>query len=170
MNQFRKRVTIVEDNEAVREGYAMIINSLKNYYVINTYSNCEDALKSLRKDNPDIVLMDLELPGMNGIDGTFEIKKILPNSEVIVNTIYENSDLVFDALCAGASGYLTKNSDNFELIDALDQVSMGGAPMSSKIARMVVKSFQKNPKSPLSARETQVLELVAQGKSLYRNS
>lgn len=165
MVNFRKRVTIIEDNDAVREGFSFIIDSLRNYYVVNSYTNCEDALKNLVKDNPDIVIMDLELPGMNGIKGTFEIKKVLPSTDIIVNTVYENSNLVFDALCAGATGYLTKNSDDFELIDALDKVAAGGAPMSTNIARMVVESFQINPKSPLTERETQVLKLVAEGKS-----
>jgi DNA-binding NarL/FixJ family response regulator len=82
-----------------------------------------------------------------------------------VNTIYENSELVFQALCAGASGYITKNSNHTELLSAIKELIQGGAPMTSNIAKMVVKSFQKNPNSPISARETEVLELLAQGKS-----
>ncbi len=165
MGYFRKRVTIIEDNDEIREGYSFIINSLKNYYVINAYTNCEDALKNLTKDHPDIVIMDLELPGMTGIEGTFEIKKLRPTTDIIVNTVFESNKLVFDALCAGATGYLTKNSEDFELIKALDTVSAGGAPMSTHIAKMVVSSFQINPKSPLTTRETEVLKLVAEGKS-----
>jgi DNA-binding NarL/FixJ family response regulator len=164
-NYFRTRITIVEDNEAVREGFALIINSINKYFVVNTYENCEDAIKDLHKDKPEIILMDLELPGMSGIEGIGKIKKLMPSVRIIVNTVYENSDLVFQALCAGAEGYLTKNTNHTELLEAIDEVIQGGAPMSTKIASMVVHSFQKNPNSPLSPRETQVLELLAKGKS-----
>ncbi|MEO1052460.1 MAG: response regulator transcription factor [Bacteroidota bacterium] len=165
MKYFRSRIVIVEDNDAVREGFALILNSISKYYVVNTYDNCEDAIKCVKKDKPEIILMDLELPGMNGIQGITEIRKIMSGVEIIVNTIYENSDLVFQALCAGATGYITKNTSHSELLNAIDEVVNGGAPMSSKIAKMVVSSFQKNPNSPLSARETEVLELLSQGKS-----
>lgn len=165
MNYFRSRIVIVEDNDAVREGFSLIINSVSKYYVVAGYDNAEDALKNLKKDKPDIVLMDLELPGMNGIEAIAAIKKTNPNIDLIVNTIYENSDLVFQALCAGAAGYITKNTSHSELLNAIDEVINGGAPMSSKIAKMVVSSFQKNPNSPLSNRETEVLELLSQGKS-----
>jgi len=165
MNYFRSRIVIVEDNDAVREGFSLIINSVSKFYVVNTYDNAEDAISNLKKDKPDIVLMDLELPGMNGIDAIAVIKKANPSIDLIVNTIYENSELVFQALCAGAAGYITKNTSHTELLTALDEVINGGAPMSSKIAKMVVSSFQKNPNSPLSNRETEVLELLAVGKS-----
>jgi len=165
MNYFRSRIVIVEDNDAVRDGFSLIINSVSQYYVVNAYDNAEDAIKNVKKDKPDIVLMDLELPGMNGIEAIGALKKINPNIDMIVNTIYENSELVFQALCAGASGYITKNTSHSELLNAMDEVTNGGAPMSSKIAKMVVSSFQKNPNSPLSARETEVLELLSQGKS-----
>jgi len=164
-NFFRTRITIVEDNQAVREGFALIINSINKYYVVNTYENCEDAIKGLNKDKPEIILMDLELPGMSGIEGISKIKKLIPSVRIVVNTVYENSDLVFQALCAGAEGYITKNTNHTELLEAIDEVIQGGAPMSTKIASMVVHSFQKNPNSPLSPRETQVLELLAKGKS-----
>lgn len=165
MSYFRSRIVIVEDNDAVREGFSLIINSVSSYYVVNGYDNAEDCIKNLKKDKPEIILMDLELPGMNGIEAIAAIKKLNPGIELIVNTIYENSDLVFQALCAGASGYITKNTSHTQLLDAIDEVIQGGAPMSSKIAKLVVNSFQKNPNSPLSGRETEVLELLSKGKS-----
>ncbi len=165
MNYFKSRIVIVEDNDAVREGFSLIINSVSNYLVVNAYDNAEDAIKNVRKDKPDVILMDLELPGMNGIEAIAIIKKGSPHIDLIVNTIYENSDLVFQALVAGASGYITKNTSHTELLDAIEEVINGGAPMSSKIAKMVVASFQKNPNSPLSKRETEVLELLSKGKS-----
>ncbi len=165
MNYFRSRIVIVEDNDVVRDGFALIINSISNYYVVNSYDNAEDAIKYLKKDKPDVILMDLELPGMSGIEAIAAVKKINPSIEILVNTIYENSELVFQALCAGATGYITKNTNHTELLNAIRETIQGGAPMTSNIAKMVVKSFQKNPNSPISARETEVLELLAQGKS-----
>lgn len=160
-----QKIVIVEDNDAVREGFKLIINDNSNYVVVGAYETAEKAIKNLENDHPDIVLMDLELPGMHGIVAIAEIKKLKPEINIIVNTVYENGDLVFQALCAGASGYITKNSNHQELMNAMDELKKGGAPMSSKIAKMVVASFQKNHNSPLSKRETEVLELLAQGKS-----
>jgi len=159
------RITIIEDNEVVRDGYALLIGSVGGHEVVSTYDNCEDALRLLEHDRPDIILMDLELPGMNGIEGTQKVKKILPKTDIIVITVHANSELVFQALCAGACGYITKNAGHTKLLDAISEVRNGGAPMSSNIARMVVQSFQRNTDSPLTPRETEVLELLAKGKS-----
>ncbi|MTI31760.1 response regulator [Xanthovirga aplysinae] len=165
MSYFKTRIVIIEDDELLKEGYKLVLDSVKNYYVVNAYSHCEEALENLTKDRPDVILMDLDLPGMNGAEGTFEIKKILPQTEVIINTVFENSEQVFKALCSGASGYISKGASYTELLKAFEQVLEGGAPMSNQIARLVVKSFQKNPHSPLTRRETEVLELLAKGKS-----
>ena len=109
--------------------------------------------------------MDIELPGMSGIDAIPKIKAILPDTHVVVVTVYENDDLVFKALCEGASGYLTKNTPSAKLIESLKELDSGGAPMSTNIARMVVSSFHKNRQTPLTARELEVLELLSSGKS-----
>jgi DNA-binding NarL/FixJ family response regulator len=133
--------------------------------VVATYESCEAALKHLDKDHPDIVLMDIELPGISGIEGTRIIKKQHPDIEILVITVHDDSDLVFQALVAGASGYITKNAPHNKILDAINEIAQKGAPMSSKIARLVVESFQRNQNSPLSPRETEVLELLAEGKS-----
>jgi DNA-binding NarL/FixJ family response regulator len=109
--------------------------------------------------------MDIELPGMNGIEAIAKIKAIQPQTQVVVITVYENDELVFKALCEGASGYLTKNMPLQKLIESLKELENGGAPMSTNIARLVVSSFHKNRQSPLTARELEVLELLASGKS-----
>jgi DNA-binding NarL/FixJ family response regulator len=109
--------------------------------------------------------MDIELPGMNGIEGIEKIKKLRPRTNIIVVTVYDNDSLVFQALCAGAGGYLTKNMQPARLLEAIKDIQEGGAPMSTNIARMVVSSFQKNRNSPLTSRETEVLELLSKGKS-----
>lgn len=161
----KKTIEIIEDNDTVRKAFSLILESTGKYYVLN-YSNCEDAISNLKDDMPDIIIMDIELPGgMSGIEGIDKIKKSHPEINIIVNSIHENTGLVFKALCNGASGYITKSPSHLELLEAIDEVEKGGAPMSMKIAKMVVGSFQKNTNSPLSIRETQVLELLAKGKS-----
>jgi DNA-binding NarL/FixJ family response regulator len=163
------RVCIIEDDQIIRDGFGLLIDSTHGYKVINTYSNCEEAIRNLESDKPDVVMMDIELPGgMNGITGIGKIKKLKPKVNIIVITVYEDDDLVFQALCAGASGYLTKNIPPVKLLDAIKEVQTGGAPMSTNIARMVVQSFQKNTNSPLSPRETEVLELLSKGKSYHK--
>jgi DNA-binding NarL/FixJ family response regulator len=162
---FKRKIIIIEDNETICQGYTLLINSTHRFEVEATYRNCEAALKNLKNIKPDIVLMDLDLQGMNGIEGIRSIKARYAHIEILIVSVYDSSQFVYDSLCAGASGYLTKSSNYLELIAALDQLVAGGAPMSSKIARMVVESFQRNPLSPLSKRETEVLSLLSRGYS-----
>ena len=159
------RITIVEDNDVVREGFALLIDSVNEFEVVGTYATCEEAIRRLKDDYPNVILMDIELPGISGIEGCNRIKKLLPDVNIIVITVHENSELVFEALCAGACGYITKNTEYSRLIDSIKEAMNGGAPMSSNIARMVVESFRKNQDTPLTSRETQVLELLSKGKS-----
>lgn len=165
MIDFRTRIVIIEDNEAVKDGYALILNSHQDYHVVNTYTTAEEAIKNLRRDYPDIIFTDLDLPGMNGITGIGKIRKLDPKVQIIVITVYEDSNMVFDALCAGAMGYITKSSNHIELLEAVESIINKGAPMSPKIAKMVVSSFQRSPNSPLSNRETEILSLLATGKT-----
>lgn len=158
-------VIIIEDNEPLNLIFSQIISSSKEFTLKGSYLSCENALFHLKDDMPDIVLMDIELPGINGIQGTKEIKKILPKTKVIMVTVYENSKNVFDALCAGATGYLTKNANSDKLIEALNELESGGAPMSINIAKMVVESFKKAPDTVLTERETEVINMLAHGSS-----
>lgn len=159
------RIVIIEDNHDLREAYETIIRSFEDFTVVNSYSTCEEALKKISKDRPDLVMIDLTLPGINGIEGTIRIKKINPQIKVLVITVHDDSDHVFDSLCAGAIGYITKDFNHNELITVLNQVMSGGAPMSPKIASMIIRSFHKNPKTPLTDRETDVLKQLAVGKT-----
>ena len=165
MKKTSAKISIVEDNEVVREGFSLLINSMDDFQVVSVFASCEDAIRNLEKNTPDILLMDIDLPGMNGIEGTRRIKKSIPSIDIVVITVHEDSEMVFQALCAGASGYITKNSDYSSLLKAISEVRNGGAPMSKHIARMVVESFQRNQNSPLTLRETEVLERLAEGKS-----
>jgi len=163
---FRKRILIVEDDTEIRNSFSLIVNSSPRFFVVNSYANCEEAIKNLHNDRPDIVLMDIELPdGMNGIQGTKIIKEKNPHTEIVMVTVYEDSELVFEALKAGASGYITKSANYMELLAALEEVTKGGAPMSSKIARLVIDNFHVNPNSPLTKRETEILQLISEGKT-----
>jgi DNA-binding NarL/FixJ family response regulator len=162
---FKKRVVIIEDDVEIRNSYELIVNSSPKFFVLNTYDNCEGAIKQIHNDRPDIVLMDVELSGMSGIAGTKVIKDKIPHAEIIIISVYDNSEMVFEALRSGASGYITKSSNYIELLAALDEITKGGAPMSTKIARLVIDTFHINPNSPLSKRETQILQLISEGKT-----
>lgn len=158
-------IVIIEDDEVLRNAYTTLINDVEGFSVINSYASFEDASKTILNDNPGVVLLDIELPGINGIDAIAGIMKKLPRCHVIMLTVYESENQVFSALSNGAAGYITKNSPINKIIDSIKEVSEGGGPMSTNVARMVIKSFQKNQDSPLSKRETQILEMVSEGKS-----
>lgn len=160
-----KRITIIEDNARIREGFVAIIEAAEGYQVCGQYSSCEEALKQLNTDQPDLVLMDIDLPGIDGIEGTIRIKKILPACLVLIITVLEDSDKVFRSLCAGAVGYIIKNSGNDNIIQSIHEALSGGAPMSLHIAKMVVQSFARPQDSPLSEREKEVLKGISEGKS-----
>jgi DNA-binding NarL/FixJ family response regulator len=164
MNQ-EKSITIIEDNHKIREGFAAVIEHMPGYRLAGQYGSCEDALKRLTSDAPDLVLMDIELPGIDGIEGTLRIKKLRPECIVLIITVLEDSDKVFRSLCAGAGGYIVKNSDADQIIQNMAEAFAGGAPMSLNIAKMVVQSFTRPNDSPLSERETAVLRGIAEGKS-----
>lgn len=159
------RVVIIEDDDVIRNGYAFLIGKESDFNVVKTYASFDEAAKSIQADKPEVILLDIELPGTNGIDALPKLKKLVPDAYVLILTVYDSEKLIFDALANGASGYLTKNSSAAKITESIREVREGGGPMSINIARMVVKSFQRNQDSPLSKRETQILELVGYGKS-----
>lgn len=162
---FKKRIMIVEDDQEIRNSFTLIVNSSQKFMVVNAYGTAEEAIANLNRDKPEIVLMDIELPGVNGIHGTKAIKDKSPHTDIIMVSVYEDSELVFEALKAGASGYITKSANYMELLTALEEIVKGGAPMSSRIARMVIDNFHVNPNSPLTKRETEILQLISEGKT-----
>lgn len=163
-NKADARIVIIEDDETIREGYAYLINHTSPYQVANTYSCFETARQHLVKDNPDVILLDIQLPGMNGIDAIPVIKKMLSHTYVIILTVFEVEKTILDALANGASGYFTKNTPSAKIIDAIKEVMLGGGPMSPNVARTVIKSLQKNLDSPLTKREAQILDLISKGQ------
>ncbi len=162
---FKKRVIIIEDDKILLESYTHIVNSSDKFIVVGSYSNAEDALKEIVRKKAEIVLMDIELPNLNGVKATGIIKEKYPHIEIVMVTIYEDNELVFNALKAGASGYITKSANHIELLAALDEIAKGGAPMSTKIAKMVIHNFHINTNSPLTPREKEVLQLMAEGNT-----
>lgn len=168
MTTRKKDIVIIDDDDVLRKAYTTLINDENDFCVVNSYASCEDALKHIASDKPHIVLLDFELPGMTGIEAIPLIKKKLPRCYILMLTVYEFETQIFDALSKGASGYLTKKSSISRIVESMREVMDGGAPMSINVARMVVKSFQKNQHSPLSSRETQILEMISQGKSRFQ--
>lgn len=161
----KRKVFIVEDDKELRASFAHIVNNSDKFVAIGAYKDAEDAIREIRQKKPEIILMDIEMPGMSGVEATAFIKEQYPHIEVIMVTVYEDNELVFNALKAGASGYITKSANYLELLSALDEISKGGAPMSTKIARMVIHNFHLNPDSPLTKREKEVLRMISEGKT-----
>lgn len=161
-------VSIVEDNEDVRTTLARILNRTEGFRCVSDYSNAEAALEKLPADKPDVVLMDINLPGLNGVECVRRLKPLLTSTQVIMLTAYEETESIFNSLAAGATGYLLKRTPKSELLDAIREVRAGGSPMTTHIARKVVQSFQLGGASPqpaenLSQREQEVLDLLSQG-------
>jgi DNA-binding NarL/FixJ family response regulator len=164
-------VAIVEDNAALGAGLRKIVESAADFRCVGVWTTAEDALKKIDAFRPQVVLMDINLPGMSGIEATARIKRHLPELQVIMVTVYRDHDQIFAALKAGASGYLLKRSTPEEVRQAIRDVRSGGAPMSAEIARRVVEAFHQPIKSAdaeaeavkLSKRETEILEHLTKG-------
>src|SRR5581483_10323172 len=162
------KIAIVEDDDWIRENLAIQIDLASGYQCIGRYRTGEEALQGLPTHTPDVVLMDINLPGLSGIDCVRQLKALLPSLNILMLTVYEESDQIFDSLRAGASGYLLKRSAESELLDAIAQVNQGGSPMSSLVARKVVQFFNHvGDAAPelqhLSPREKEILELLSRG-------
>jgi DNA-binding NarL/FixJ family response regulator len=161
-------VSIVEDNEKLRGTLARVINRADGFRCVSQHPDAEDALKELPEVRPDVVLMDINLPGMNGVECVRQLKKLSPEIQVMMLTVYEDTESIFNALAAGASGYMLKRTAGRELLEAIREVHRGGSPMTAHIARKVVQSFQQTaasapPAESLSPREQEVLDCLAQG-------
>jgi DNA-binding NarL/FixJ family response regulator len=161
------RIAIFEDNDKLRESLAYLINCTDGYEITGHYNNCNDAGSIAKKTFPDVVLMDIDMPGYDGIKGVKIIKEARPETSIIMYTVFEDDEKLFQCLCAGANGYLLKKTPPAKLIDAIKEVLEGGAPMSPIIAKKVLNSFQqlKPNDYQLTAREKEVLQLLNKGYS-----
>lgn len=161
-------VSIIEDDAQARKILAGWIGRAPGFRLAGEWGDAETALSALRQKDPNVVLMDINLPGMSGVEAVKQLKPLLPATQFVMLTVYEDADHIFNALSAGATGYLLKETPRAELLDALREVHSGGSPMTSNIARKVVQSFRQSlpPQTAgeeLSPREQEVLDLLAQG-------
>lgn len=163
------KISFVEDDKLTREFLSMLVDREPDMKVLATYSSAEDALARLPQEIPDVLLVDINLPGKNGIECVTELKTLLPALQMLIVTTYDDSENIFQALRAGASGYLLKRAPSEEIIAAIRNVNQGGSPMTASIARKVVDYFHRVPKkkvtSPgqLTDREEEILALLSQG-------
>ena len=162
------RVAVVDDDADIRESLALLRGGTSGFRCTGAYADIEEALEGLARESAHVVLMDIGLPGASGIEGAAAIRRLWPEVDVVMLTVHADEELVFLALAAGATGYLLKESTTERILDAIREVRRGGAPMSRAIARRVVGSFRRPESSPLSARETEVLAHLCEGRS-YRD-
>jgi len=166
------RVTIFEDNKHLRETFTLLLNSAEGFSCSGAFPNCKDMLQSITANPCDVVLMDIEMPGMNGIEATQLIKKHFPEVLVLIQTVFFEDEYIFDAICAGASGYILKTTTPEDYLEAIRNVQSGGSPMTPGIARRVLELFKINLRPQpanndynLTTQEKKVLQLLVEGKS-----
>ena len=168
------RIAIFDDNKNIRESITLLLNTVAEFEVVGSFSHVLDCVEDVKDCSPDVVLMDIEMPGMTGIEAVHAIKKELPHVQILMQTVFEDDDRVFESICAGASGYILKNHLNTRLIDALKELQYGGSPMSPSIARKVLTKLQQIPhhvvpaQAPdyqLTPREKEVLTCLVNGLS-----
>jgi DNA-binding NarL/FixJ family response regulator len=162
------RVVIIEDLREVREGLTMLINGTNGFHCAGSYRTMEEALTAIAGTRPDVILTDIGLPGMDGVEGTRILRERFPEVPILALTVYDDDDNVFNVICAGASGYLLKNTAPARLLESLREVVGGGAPMSPDVARRVVTLFRKFRPPPrasyhLTPQETELLKLMVEG-------
>ena len=168
------RIAIFDDNKNIRESISLLLATVPQFEVVGSFCHVLDCIDDVRDSRPDIVLMDIEMPGMTGIEAVTKIKKEFPHIQVLMQTVFEDDDRVFDSICAGASGYILKNFFNTKLVDAINELQYGGSPMSPSIARKVLNKMQsvstiikpeEAPDYHLTAREKEVLSCLVNGLS-----
>lgn len=168
------RIAIFDDNKNIRESITLLLETEPEFEVVGSYSHVLDCVDDTRECNPDVVLMDIEMPGMTGIEAVKKIRKEFPQVQVLMQTVFEDDDRVFDSICAGASGYILKNFLNTRLVDFIKELQYGGSPMSPSIARKVLNKMQsvaqairpgETPEYHLTAREKEVLSCLVNGQS-----
>ncbi len=168
------RIAIFDDNKNIRESISLLLDTVPQFEVVGSFSHVLDCIEDMREAKPDIVLMDIEMPGMTGIEAVSLIKKEFPHVQVLMQTVFEDDDRVFDSICAGASGYILKNFLNTKLVDSINELQYGGSPMSPSIARKVLNKMQsvssvikpeEAPDYHLTAREKEVLSCLVNGLS-----
>ena len=162
------KIAIIEDQPEIRDGLAALINSTSGYRCTGTFGSMEEALKQIGRNLPHVALIDIVLPGMSGIEGTRVLKERYPNVLLLILTVYEDDDRIFEALCAGACGYLLKKTPSARLLESLTEAMNGGAPMSPEVARRAIGLFQRfrpphHADYHLTPHEVRLLKMLVQG-------
>ncbi|MDZ4824126.1 MAG: response regulator transcription factor [Flavobacteriales bacterium] len=171
MSEKTIRVAIFEDNKQLRESLAFVVDGTQGFSCTGAFVDCNDLEECIEVSKPDVVLMDIEMPGMSGIEAVKIIRKKFPEVQVLMQTVFQDDENIFRAVCAGASGYILKNTSPAQYIEAIKDVCAGGSPMTGFVARRVLELFTRHvPHTEendyqLSAREKEILQLLAQGKS-----
>jgi DNA-binding NarL/FixJ family response regulator len=162
-------ILIFEDNNSLRDSLISLLRSIPQFEVVGSFPNCIDVKNKVKEINPSLILMDIDMPGMNGIEAVKEIRSFNTTAHIIMLTVFDDNRHVFDAICAGASGYLLKRYIAESLADSINEVIGGGAPMSPSIAKMVIQSMQKSTKPTnqyqLTSREKDILSSLSSGNS-----
>jgi DNA-binding NarL/FixJ family response regulator len=163
------KIVIFEDNGRLRESLKILLEGVEGYSVVGDYENCLKAAAIIDEHQPEVVIMDIDMPGLDGIEGLRIIKEKSPNTYIVMHTVFEDEERLFKCLCAGANGYILKNTSFVNLLEAIDNVLHGGAPLSPPIAKKVLQSFQASTtarqKHNLTERETEVLKYLVKGFS-----
>lgn len=163
------RLIIFEDNVRLRQSLEILLHDEQQFIVVGAFDNCDEAVKHVEALNAELVIMDIDMPGKGGVEGVRQIKAIYPDVKIIMHTVFDDDNRIFDCICAGADGYLLKNTSPVKLIEALNELKEGGAPMSPFVAQKVFQFFRKNTRTrndfQLTSREKEMLELLVKGNS-----
>jgi DNA-binding NarL/FixJ family response regulator len=165
------KVAIFEDNNNMREGLYQLINGSQGFTCTGAFPNCDDLVKRIEKSNPDVIVMDIEMPGISGIEGVKLVKENFPDIKILMETIFEDDSKIFDSICAGAEGYILKNTPPVEILGAIKEIYEGGSPMTPTIANRVLKMVKSQRASVsgnlfnLTDREKEILSCLVEGMS-----
>jgi len=163
------QLLIFEDNTRLRQSLELLLNDETNFHVAASYPNCDKADKQVQKYNADLVVMDIDMPGIGGVEGVKKIKNASPDVKIVMHTMFDDDNRIFDSICAGADGYMLKNTSPLQLVNALQEVMNGGAPMSPFVAQKVFQHFRQaktdSEQFNLTTREKEMLELLVKGNS-----
>ena len=165
------RVIIFEDNRNLREGLFQLINGTPGFECAGAFANCTDLVKDIIQTNPDVILMDIEMPGISGIEAVKIAKEKFPEVKILMETIFDDNDKIFNSICNGAEGYILKNTPPVQILSSIREIYEGGAPMTPSIASKVLKMFKSNPveydseEFNLTDREKEILKCLVEGMS-----
>ena len=165
------KVAIFEDNRSLREGLTAMIGGTPGYHCVGAFPNCNNLIKNISQTKPDVILMDIEMPGINGIEAVAMIKEEFPDMKILMETIFDDDEKIFNSICAGAEGYILKHTSPAEILQAIEEIHEGGSPMTPSIANRVLKMVKQRPETgskesfDLTDREKEILTCLVKGMS-----